>query len=78
MYCSPISPPKFNPEHCHAMSLQSFIAIMLFASAAVDAPPYPEPTERDFTVKDFNFTSGETLHKLRLRYWRTGGSQNSR
>jgi homoserine O-acetyltransferase/O-succinyltransferase len=49
-------------------SLQASIAIMLFASVAVDAAQYPAPVERDFTVKDFRFTSGETLHELRLHY----------
>jgi homoserine O-acetyltransferase/O-succinyltransferase len=48
--------------------LQSFVAIMLFSSVAIDAAPYPVPTERDFIVKDFRFTSGETLHELRLHY----------
>jgi homoserine O-acetyltransferase/O-succinyltransferase len=49
-------------------TLRSLIAIMLFAAVAVDAAQYPVPVERDFTVKDFRFTSGETLHELRLHY----------
>jgi homoserine O-acetyltransferase/O-succinyltransferase len=47
-------------------TLRSLSAIMLFAAVAVDAAQYPAPVERDFTAKDFRFTSGETLHELRL------------
>ena len=39
-----------------------FILTMSFASAA----DYPAPAERDFTIRDFKFTSGETLPELRL------------
>src|SRR5207245_7544867 len=35
-----------------------------FSSAA----DYPAPTEGDFTVRDFKFTSGETLPELHLHY----------
>jgi homoserine O-acetyltransferase/O-succinyltransferase len=49
-------------------AIQSLIAIMLFASAAIDAAQYPVPVERDFILKDFKFTSGETLPQLRIHY----------
>ena len=49
-------------------SLQAFVAIVLSTSMAVGAAQYRAPVERDFTVKDFKFTSGETLHELRLHY----------
>jgi homoserine O-acetyltransferase len=39
-----------------------------FASAA----DYPAPTEADYTIRDFKFTSGETLPELRLHYWTLG------
>ena len=41
-----------------------------FASAA----EYPAPTEGDYTIRDFKFTSGETLPELHLHY-RTIGKQ---
>ncbi len=41
-----------------------------FASAA----EYPAPTEDDYTIRDFKFTSGETLPELHLHY-RTIGKQ---
>jgi homoserine O-acetyltransferase len=49
-------------------TLQSLIAIMLFASVAIDAAQYPTPIERDLVLKDFRFTSGETLPQLRIHY----------
>ena len=48
--------------------MPTFLAIMLFASTAVAAAPYPEPTERDFVLKNFKFTSGELLPELRIHY----------
>jgi homoserine O-acetyltransferase len=32
------------------------------------AADYPAPTEGDYTIRDFKFTSGETLPELRLHY----------
>jgi homoserine O-acetyltransferase len=40
------------------------IAIVTFARAA----EYPVPNEADFIVRDFHFTSGETMPELRLHY----------
>jgi homoserine O-acetyltransferase len=40
---------------------------MLAASFASPAD-YPRPTEGDYTIRDFKFTSGETLPELRLHY----------
>jgi len=49
------------------------IRIFLFlacVSAAIvaSAADYPAPTEGDYTIRDFKFTSGETLPELRLHY----------
>ena len=41
-----------------------FILAAGFASAA----DYPPPTQGDYTIRDFKFTSGETLPGLRLHY----------
>src|SRR6184192_1746665 len=46
------------------------LSVARFASAA----DYPAPTDGDFTIRDFKFTSGETLPELRLHY-RTLGKQ---
>ena len=35
---------------------------------AAQAPAIPQPVEGDFVVRDFRFTSGETLPELRLHY----------
>src|SRR5258708_2348070 len=36
--------------------------------AAAGAAPYPPPTEGDFVMRDFRFTTGELLPELRLHY----------
>ena len=36
------------------------------------APDYPAPVEGDFLIRDFHFTSGETLSELKLHYTTTG------
>jgi homoserine O-acetyltransferase len=40
------------------------IAVATFGSAA----DYPAPMEGDYTIRDFKFTSGETLPELRIHY----------
>jgi homoserine O-acetyltransferase/O-succinyltransferase len=40
----------------------------IFTASFVFAADYPTPTESDFVVHDFKFTSGETLPELRLHY----------
>ena len=50
-------------------ALRHLAFVSLFALVgALRAAEYPAPTERDFTVRDFKFTSGETLPELRLHY----------
>ena len=43
------------------------LSSVLTASFAF-AADYPTPTEGDYTIRDFKFTSGETLPELRLHY----------
>src|SRR5947199_3973565 len=43
-------------------------AILLAALRIVGANDYPAPAESDYTIRDFRFTSGETLPELRLHY----------
>jgi homoserine O-acetyltransferase/O-succinyltransferase len=40
----------------------------IFTASFVFAADYPTPTEGDYVVRDFKFTSGETLPELRLHY----------
>jgi homoserine O-acetyltransferase len=48
----------------------AFALVFTFCAAAA---AQPAPTEHDFVIKDFHFTSGETLRELRLHY-RTYGT----
>ena len=43
------------------------LSVLAMWSAAV-AASYPPPVEGDFTVRDFRFTSGESLPELRIHY----------
>src|ERR1700730_10601529 len=46
-----------------------FVAFLsLITAAALFAADYPAPTEGDYTISDFKFTSGETLPELRIHY----------
>src|SRR6201987_2500487 len=44
--------------------------VLIFACVygLVSAADYPAPTEGDYTIPDFKFTSGETLPQLRIHY----------
>ena len=46
---------------------------LLLGAGAARAADYPPPGEGDFVLRDFRFTSGETLPELRLHY-RTFGT----
>ena len=43
-------------------------AFLLVVANAVWAADYPAPAEGDYTIRDFKFTSGETLPELRIHY----------
>jgi homoserine O-acetyltransferase/O-succinyltransferase len=47
--------------------------LLLAAAASAPAAPYPEPVAGDCLLRDFRFTSGETLPELRVHY-RTFGT----
>jgi homoserine O-acetyltransferase len=49
--------------------------LLIFAASFVSAADYPAPTEGDYTIRDFKFTSGETLPELRLHYRTIGKPQ---
>jgi len=48
----------------------------IFTASFVFAAEYPTPTEGDYVVRDFKFTSGETLPELRLHYRTLGKPEN--
>jgi homoserine O-acetyltransferase len=44
------------------------VALSLLAAGGAFGAEFPPPVEGDFTIKDFKFTSGETLPEVRLHY----------
>src|ERR1700755_64710 len=57
------------------MKMRTLLQTLLMLAAAgglLDAASYPTPTEADWTLKDFRFTTGESLPELRLPYWTLG------
>ena len=52
--------------------LRSFLATTLFLAASANAADYATPVEHDFIIKDFHFTSGESLPELRIHYATVG------
>src|SRR5580765_3045185 len=44
------------------------LSLSIFAASFASAADYPAPAEGDYTIRDFKFTSGETLPELRLHY----------
>jgi homoserine O-acetyltransferase len=62
--------PNVNPT----TRIFAFVLSILAASFAF-AADYPAPTEGDYTIRNFKFTSGETLPELRLHYRTLGRPQ---
>ena len=48
-------------------------SLLFLLVSSRQAPPPPQPSEGDFVIRDFRFTSGETLPELRIHY-RTYGT----
>ena len=48
--------------------IRSVSAFLLLAVAVVRAADYPLPAEGDYSIRDFKFSSGETLPELRIHY----------
>jgi homoserine O-acetyltransferase/O-succinyltransferase len=48
---------------------------LLVVATAVWAADYPAPAEGDYTIRDFKFTSGETLPGLRIHYRTLGKAE---
>ncbi len=50
-------------------TIRSFAFLLSsFAATSVFGADYPAPAEGDYTIRDFKFTSGETLPELNLHY----------
>ena len=56
-----------------AAALLLGVTMLLDPEPSCAAAAYPAPVEGDFSIKDFKFTSGETLPQLRIHY-RTFGT----
>src|SRR5437764_4651838 len=50
-------------------------AILLAALRIVGAADYPAPAESEYTIRNFKFTSGETLPELRIHYRTLGKAE---
>ncbi|HEX9580516.1 MAG TPA: alpha/beta fold hydrolase [Gemmatimonadales bacterium] len=57
------------------MSLRLSLLLLALAWVRTGAAQYPTPTEGDFVLRNFQFTSGETLPELRLHYRSLGQPQ---
>src|SRR6266699_6198399 len=44
------------------------LSLSILAAGFASAADYPAPTEGDYTIRDFKFSSGEILPELRLHY----------
>src|SRR5436853_4089400 len=44
------------------------LLLILAAATTLRAAEYPAPTESDYVIRDFKFTSGETLPELKIHY----------
>jgi homoserine O-acetyltransferase len=52
--------------------------LLIIAASSASAIDYPAPSEGDYTIRDFKFTSGETLPELRLHYRTLGKPEKDR
>jgi len=48
--------------------IRSFVVVLFVAPSVLRAAEYLPPTEGDYVIRDFKFTSGETLPELKIHY----------
>jgi homoserine O-acetyltransferase len=48
--------------------IRSFIIVFVVTGTTVSAADYPAPTEGDHVLRDFKFSSGETMPELKIHY----------
>jgi homoserine O-acetyltransferase len=56
-------------------TVQIGFLLSIFTARFAFAADYPAPAEGDYTIRDFKFTSGETLPELRLHYRTLGKTE---
>src|SRR5947208_15743681 len=67
--CSNESKPNGNEIINMNPTIRIFAFLLsILAASFASAADYPAPTEGDYTIRDFKFTSGETLPELHLHY----------
>jgi homoserine O-acetyltransferase/O-succinyltransferase len=59
-------------RRCGARALAALLVATAWLAGAALAADYPTPTEGDYLIRDFRFTSGETLPQLRIHYYALG------
>src|SRR5437667_6270421 len=60
---------KSNGSGISMSSSTRIVALLLFCAAkTLRAADYPAPAEADYTIRNFKFTSGESLPELRIHY----------
>src|SRR5438067_5274614 len=52
-----------------------YLSVFLLVVATARAADYPAPAEGDYIIRDFKFTSGETLPELRIHYRTLGKAE---
>jgi homoserine O-acetyltransferase len=55
--------------------IRSVLACLLVAVTIVRAADYPPPAESDYSIRNFKFSSGETLPELRIHYRTLGKAE---
>jgi homoserine O-acetyltransferase len=48
--------------------IRSFVFVLFAVPLVLRGAEYPAPTEGDYVIRDFKFTSGETLPELKIHY----------
>jgi len=54
-----------------------YLSVFLLVVATARAADYPAPAEGDYIIRDFKFTSGETLPELRIHYRTLGKAEKN-
>src|ERR1700681_2611074 len=57
-----------NIQAMNSMIRGFAFALLVALPGALHAAEYPAPTEGDYVIHDFKFTSGETLPELKIHY----------
>src|SRR5947209_1133420 len=55
--------------------MKRFLLLPVFLAGVVSAASFPPATDGSYTVKNFEFVTGESLPELKLHYWTLGKPQ---